>query len=114
MSIPPFEMCTRNDHSEYCKVRHWQCISALHLPGYSNNNFQVTSAAYDIGWSLCRHDLLFVAPVWPERSSSAAGVRTSDLIDALKKDWDVHFLRCVQAQLELLSRIEWPACGVVS
>ena len=40
-----------------------------------------------------RHNLLFVAPVWPERSSSAAGVRTSDLIEALKQDWNVHFLR---------------------
>ncbi len=42
---------------------------------------------------ISRHTLLFVAPVWPERSSSAAGVRTSDLIGKLKATWNVHFLR---------------------
>lgn len=43
----------------------------------------------------CRQNLLFVAPVWPERSSSAAGVRTSDLIASFRSQWNVHFLRCV-------------------
>lgn len=42
--------------------------------------------------SAARHNLLFVAPVWPERSSSAAGVRTSDLIASYRSQWNVHFL----------------------
>ena len=29
--------------------------------------------------------MLFLSPVWPERSSSAAGVRTADLIDGFKE-----------------------------
>ena len=32
--------------------------------------------------------------VWPERTSSAAGVRTADLVDALQSwGWDVGFVR---------------------
>lgn len=36
--------------------------------------------------------ILFVSPVWPERTSSAAGVRTSDLIESfLAKENTVHY-----------------------
>jgi len=36
--------------------------------------------------------ILFVSPLWPERTSSAAGVRTSDLIESfLSKEYKVHY-----------------------
>jgi len=37
---------------------------------------------------------LFIGQVWPERTSSAAGVRTADLVAALQSwDWEVAILR---------------------
>ena len=37
--------------------------------------------------------MLFISLVWPERSSSAAGVRTSDLIKGCRQwGWDVAYL----------------------
>ena len=37
--------------------------------------------------------MLFVSLVWPERSSTAAGVRTSDLIQGCRQwGWDVAYL----------------------
>ncbi len=39
--------------------------------------------------------VLFASPVWPERSSSAAGVRTADLIAAFQQwGYSVAYLRC--------------------
>jgi len=47
--------------------------------------------------SICKMStkILFVSFVWPEPSSSAAGVRTMSLIDAcLKSGYNVHYLAC--------------------
>lgn len=36
--------------------------------------------------------LLYVAPVWPEPSSSAAGVRTQAIIKRMQRTYEIHFL----------------------
>ncbi|KAL0047950.1 hypothetical protein WJX82_003974 [Trebouxia sp. C0006] len=45
------------------------------------------------GITAAQRTALFIGQVWPERTSSAAGVRTADLVAALQSwDWEVAFL----------------------
>lgn len=39
-----------------------------------------------------RRTLLYMAPVWPEPTSTAAGVRTQAIITRMQRTYDVHFL----------------------
>lgn len=61
---------------------------------------------------------LFIGQVWPERTSSAAGVRTADLVDALQSwGWDVGFLRyyvskCSSAAVEKKPQPELQHAGI--
>lgn len=51
-------------------------------------------------FSLCRPQVLFLSPVWPERSSSAAGVRTADLVQSFQNwGFDVIYSRLALSPL---------------
>lgn len=61
-------------------------IACLHRPsGISRRiltrRYSITTSEY----STDKSSVLFISPVWPERSSSAAGVRTTDLIESFQQ-----------------------------
>lgn len=58
--------------------------------------------------------MLFISPLWPERSSSAAGVRTCDLIQGFQSwGWPVTYLSAA-AQNEHSQVLEESGVGIIA
>ena len=58
--------------------------------------------------------MLFISPLWPERSSSAAGVRTSDLVRGFQEwGWPVAYL-CPAARNEHSQLLEDSGVAVIA
>lgn len=78
-----------------------------------NAHRRATAAAADaIAEPSTPRSVLFVSFLWPEASSSAAGVRTRSLLEAFQKwGWRVHYLACARANehTESLER-----CGITT
>ena len=64
----------------------------------ARNAPRATAAADHIAEPSTPRSVLFVSFLWPEASSSAAGVRTRSLLEAFKAwGWQVHYLACARA-----------------
>ena len=79
-------------------ARRFRTSPRCFAPPARNATRRATAAADDIAEPSTPRSVLFVSFLWPEASSSAAGVRTRSLLEAFKAwGWQVHYLACARA-----------------
>ena len=79
-------------------ARRFRTSPRCFAPPARNATRRATAAADDIAEPSTPRSVLFVSFLWPEASSSAAGVRTRSLLEAFQAwGWQVHYLACARA-----------------